>query len=115
MINIFLAIPAIVWLLISAGFYIFGEYFSKRWGMHPNLITALAVAIFSFLSALFWLPALIHRNQLAIMGTIWLLLATIATVFVGVIVFQEKITPIEWVGIIMALVALAFLGFYNPK
>ena len=115
MVNIFLAVPAIVWLLISATFYTFGEYFSKKWGMQPNLITALIVSTFSFFSALVWLPALMHRNQIAIMGTIWLLLATIATVFVGAVIFQEKITPVEWIGIGMALAALAFLGFYNPK
>lgn len=67
------------------------------------------------LSSFTWLPALLHKNQLAIMGTIWLLLATVATVLVGVIAFQEKVTPIEWVGIVLSLVALAFLGFYNPQ
>ena len=83
--------------------------------MHPNIVTALVVVMFSSISTLFWLPALLHRNQISIMGTIWLLLATIATVFVGAVIFQEKITTIEWVGIAMAIIALAFLGFYNPK
>ena len=115
MINIYLAIPAMVWLLISVVFYGFGEYYSKIWAIKPNLATILYLILFSLISLLAWLPALLHRNQISIMGTIWLLLATMATVFVGVVIFQEKITPIEWVGILMALIALAFLGFYNPK
>lgn len=115
MVNIFLVIPAIVWLLISVVLYGFGEYFSKLWAMKPNINTTLIIVGVSVLSLLAWLPALLHRNQISIMGTIWLLLATMATVFVGVVLFHEKITPIEWAGIIMALMALAFLGFYNPK
>lgn len=115
MANIFLAIPAIVWLLISVVFYAFGEYFSKAWAIKPNIVTIIYLCIVSMISLLVWLPALLHRNQISIMGTIWLLLATVATVFVGVVIFHEKITPIEWAGIVMALAALAFLGFYNPK
>jgi len=115
MINILLVVPAIVWLLISVIFYGFGEYFSKVWAIKPSLSTTLFLIIFSIISLLTWLPALLHRNQISIMGTIWLLLATMATVFVGVVIFHEKITSIEWAGIIMALTALAFLGFYNPK
>ena len=85
------------------------------WGMKQGLSATLIVVVFSVLSTLAWLPALLHKNQISIMGTTWLLLATIATVCVGVFLFQEKVTPIEWVGIVMALIALAFLGFYNPK
>lgn len=100
--------------MLSAIFYAFGEYFSKKWGMAPSFWkTILVVAVYA-VGTLTWLPALLHRNEIAIMGTIWLVLAVIATVFVGVVIFQEKVTMVEWIGIILALLALAFLGFYNP-
>ncbi len=113
--NILLIIPAIVWLCISVYFFGIGEYLSKIWGMKPSLHFALIYVLFSALSGLTWLPALLHKNQIAIMGTIWLLLATIATITVGVFVFHERITTIEWIGLILALISLALLGFYNPQ
>ncbi len=113
--NILLAIPAIIWLCISASLYAVGEYLSKIWGMKPSFHLALVFVLFSAFSGLTWLPALLHKNQIAIMGTIWLLLATIATIAVGVFIFHERITTIEWIGLILALVSLAILGFYNPQ
>lgn len=110
-----MAIPAVVWLVISVVFFAFGEYFSKIWAAKPNIGLAIVVVFTSVLSAFTWLPALLHRNEIAIMGTIWLLLATVAVIVVGVVFFQEKISLIEWIGIGLGLLALAFLGFYNPR
>ncbi len=113
MINFFLSVPAIVWLLISSVFFAAGEFLSKKWGMAPNFNNTILVIIAYSISSLLWLPALLHKNQLAIMGTFWLVLATIATVAIGVLVFHEKLNNLQWLGVLLALVALGLLGSWG--
>ena len=103
-------IPAWTWLLISAVWFTAGEYLSKRWGMQPSLRFAVLVVAVYAVGTFAWLPALLHKNQLALMGTLWLVLATVATVGVGVLVFGEQLSVLQWVGVGLALVALALLG-----
>jgi len=98
MINFLLSIPAIVWLLISSVFFAAGEFLSKKWGVAPGIKPTVFVMLAYGLSSLFWLPSLLHKNQLAIMGTFWLVLATISTVLIGIVVFHEKLNTLQWVG-----------------
>lgn len=108
--NFFLSVPAAVWLIISALFFAGGEYFSKLWGRHPTVETTLWIFIFYTLCSLSWLPALLHKNQLAVMGTLWLLLGMVATIIVGVFVFHEKVATVQIVGIFLAFIALILLN-----
>lgn len=102
-------IPAIVWLIISALFNAAGDYFSKFWAEKPSIILVAAVILSYVLSSLTWLPALLHKNHIATMGTLWFLLGTAAVVIVGVLVFGETLTMNHWIGIMLALAAFGFL------
>jgi len=108
--NILLSIPAIVWLLISATFFALGEYLSKIWGNGPSIHLAFLVVIAYALGSLSWLPALLHKNQLAIMGTLWLLLAILVTITLGIFVFHEKINTFQVIGVILAIIAMVLLN-----
>lgn len=104
------AIPSFGWLLLSASFFAVGEYLSKRWALAPSWqMTAAVIAVDVFATTL-WLPALFHRNQLAIVGLMWLLLGTILTLSIGLFVFKEVLTWTQWAGMGFALVALVLLG-----
>lgn len=103
-------IPAIIWFLLSAIFFAAGEYLSKTWGNKPGVGLAFIVVAVYAMETLAWLPALLHKNQIAIMGTAWLVMALIATVSVGVFVFHEKITIFQWLGMVLALAALILIG-----
>lgn len=105
----FKVIPALGWLLMSALFFSGGEYLSKLWGYKPGWgLTAAVVASYA-VGTLLWLPALLHKNDLARMGTLWYLLTTPTTILLGVLVFKEKLTPTQWAGIAVAMVALWLL------
>ncbi len=108
--KILLMVPAVAWLLLSACFFAGGEYLSKQWGYAPSVPMTLAVIGTYALGTLFWLPALLHNNHLAIMGTAWLLLATIATVTMGIVVFHEQVSTIKAVGILFSFVSLLLLS-----
>ena len=103
------ALPPVVWLLISIAFYCVGEFVSKTWANSPSTIEVIAVVGASAISAFFWLPALFAENKLADMGTAWLVLASVGTVFIGVVIFKETLSPLQWVGAGLALVAFFLL------
>jgi multidrug transporter EmrE-like cation transporter len=105
-VNILLFVPAIIWLLISALFFACGEFLSKIWGGNPSFSLTVLVVIAYVLGTLSWLPVLLHKNQLTTMGTAWLLLATTATVIIGIFIFQEKISFIQGIGVFLAFVAM---------
>ena len=105
-----LIVPALVWLLTSSVFFAVGEYLSKHWAYHPSLRGVLVVVAAYATSTILWLPALLHRNQLAVMGTAWLVLATIATVIIGLVVFHETLILRQWIGIGAAIGALILLA-----
>lgn len=108
--KILLVVPAWAWLLISAAWFTAGEYASKKWGMAPSWRFAFFVVGVYAVGTFAWLPALLHKNQIALMGTLWLVLATVATVSVGVFAFHEQLSLVQWVGVGLALVALTLLS-----
>lgn len=108
--KLLLMIPAPIWLLLSASAFAVGEYLSKQWGYAPSFPFAIVVVGTYAIGSFLWLPALLHNNHLAIMGTAWLLLATTATVAIGILVFHEQVTTTKGLGIVFSLVSLVLLS-----
>lgn len=108
--RVFLGIPAFAWLLMSVVFFAIGEYLSKRWALKPGVGGAVLTVLAYAVGSLLWLPAILQRNQLVIMGRIWLLLATIGSMGVGLFIFHEKLSPVHWIGVALSIGALVFLS-----
>jgi multidrug transporter EmrE-like cation transporter len=100
---------AVAILLFSGLFQAGGEYVSKLWGFHQSWQTGLlAVALYAVSSAI-WLPALLYKNQLSTIGVAWDLVAISATLLLGIFVFHEVLHARQWLGLILAAVALWLL------
>jgi multidrug transporter EmrE-like cation transporter len=107
--NLLVIIPAIVWLILSGIFNAFGEYLSKEWGYTHTWELALFVAVAYVCSSLLWLPALLKQNQLSTMGVAWILIALVFTLILGLVVFKEHLSLIQWVGIVLGSIAVVLL------
>src|SRR5690348_9566630 len=108
--SIVTSIPYLVWLLISAAFFACGEYFSKKFGLSPNA-TYFAIVIMSYaLAAALWLPAIMQKNQLSIVGAIWSVLSLVATVLIGTVLFGEHLNAYAVAGIVLGLVSVFLLS-----
>lgn len=105
-----LHISAFIWLFISVMFFGLGEYLSKKWGFHPSISMTVFVVIAYACSTLTWLPILLHKNSITIMGSMWLLLATLFMVFVGMVIFKESVNAYQIFGIILAIIAMLLLN-----
>ncbi len=99
-----------IWLIISALFFAFGEFLSKKFALAPSLSYIILIVAIYALGTLAWLPAILQRNQLSIVGSIWSVLSLVATVSIGVLIFGEKLNIVGIVGIIFAAIAIALLS-----
>lgn len=100
----------LLWIIASATAFAFGEYFSKYYGMWQSWQDLVAVFFCYNLGVLLWLPAIVQKKDLAIVGAIWSVLSLVATVGIGVGFFQEKLDPVHWIGFALAVVSVALLS-----
>lgn len=99
-----------IFLLLSMISYSIGEYFSKKWALDPNIRYAVLVCLAYFSGTLSWLPAILIDKRLAIVGTLWTLVASATTVAIGVFLFHESLTPLQKVGLMFTALALVCLN-----
>lgn len=108
--NPIYAVPAIVWLIISALFFAGGEFLSKKFALAPSFTYIILIVAIYACGTLAWLPAILQKNNLSIIGSIWSVLSLAATVLIGTIIFSEKLSAVGVVGIVFAACAVALLS-----
>lgn len=105
-----LSIHYLVWLVLSGVFFAVGEFFSKKFALNPKVIIVFYILAMYIFGTLAWLPAILQKNQLSIVGAIWSVLSLLATVLIGVLIFREQLSTIGIIGIITAFIAIALLS-----
>mgnify|MGYP001613029735 CR=1 FL=1 len=105
-----LSINYLIWLLLSAILFAVGEYLSKKFALNPSIIYVILLLTAYCLGVLAWLPAILQKNQLSIVGTMWSVLSLLTTVLIGVFIFSEKLSIIGILGIITAIVSVVLLS-----
>lgn len=103
------SIHYIVWLIASALFFAVGEFLSKKFALNPKPAFVIYILIFYSIGVLTWLPAILQKNQLSIVGTIWSMLSLLTTILIGVLIFDEKLNTTNIIGIILAFSAIVLL------
>ncbi len=100
----------IFWLILSALFFAFGEFLSKKFALHPSTKYVIYILLVYALGTLAWLPAILQKNQLSVVGTIWSIMSLLATVLIGTLLFKEKLTIFGLVGIVLAFTSIILLS-----
>lgn len=103
-------ITVIVWLLLSVAFFSVGEYYSKTWALNPSWNRAIILVMMYVFGTVAWLPAIYKGQTISIVGTIWGVMSLLTTLFVGVVLFHEALTPIQVVGIGFAIIAIILMS-----
>lgn len=108
--NIILVIPVMAWLIISAILFAIGEFLSKKFALNPSWEYVVVTVFVYLLGSLAWLPAILQKNQLSIVGAIWAVLTLVATILIGVVIFNEHLSVVGIVGVCFAIIAVALLS-----
>lgn len=104
------SIHYIWWLILSAIFFAVCEFLSKKFAIQPKWSIFWIIIIVNTLAILVWLPAIMQKNQLSIVGVMWSVMSLLATFLIGIVVFSEKITLLGIVGIIFAFISIILLS-----
>ena len=99
-----------VWLGISCCFFTAGEILSKLLANSFSRWLVVAVCLSSVLWSLTWLPAIMQKNQLAVVGTTWSVLSLVTTVLIGTVIFNECLCRDKVIGIALAAIAVYLLA-----
>lgn len=108
--KLLLSINYIYWLVLSAIFFACGEFFSKKFALNPKASLVAWVLTAYILGTLAWLPAILQKKELSIVGAIWSVMSLLATVLIGTVLFSEKISVVGIAGIITAFIAIVLLS-----
>jgi multidrug transporter EmrE-like cation transporter len=100
----------LIYVALSAACFAVGEYASKIYAMQQTPLR-LFILFFAYnLGVALWIPAIVETNKLAIIGAIWAVLSLFATVMIGVLMFGEKLSPSQWIGIVLAAISVYLLA-----
>jgi small multidrug resistance pump len=100
----------IIWLIFSGIAFAIGEFWSKKFALEPKIINALWVFAAYIAGTSFWLPAILEKNQLSIVGTMWSVLGLLATILIGILIFREKLNLYGIAGILLAIISVILLS-----
>ena len=86
-----------------------GDAMAKIWGITNHLLwlwVGLGINVFT----IFFFMVAVKLGGLAVNTTIILILTIVLNVFVGFLIFHEKIAPVQWFGIALGLIAIVFVA-----
>jgi multidrug transporter EmrE-like cation transporter len=110
-----LLLPAMIWLIIGILTNTYAEYTSKIWAINPagvkgHLYMVWVLLVYTVGSICF-LCALLHRNEIAVMGLTWQVLSMVGTIFLGIFIFHETITIHQYIGMFLAGLAVLLINW----
>jgi len=101
---------AIFFVALSLIFFTAGEAVSKLWANNPKWYWGATVVVAYMIGSCLWLPAILSKNHLTTLGTLWNVGAILCTVFAGAVLFHEQVSFLQWCGIGCAVVSCVLLS-----
>lgn len=86
-----------------------GDYGAKLWALGNNKLFLLLGILTYNISNIAWFYALQRDPQVAKLTLVWSLVTTIASMVVGLLIFHEKLTPLNWAGAVAAITGICLL------
>lgn len=86
-----------------------GDTAAKVWAVNPGLKWSIITIVISGITSVSFMLVL-RQSGLAIGGTIMLLLTLSSTFLIGYLIFKEHIGTGQWIGVVLAFMAVLFLS-----
>lgn len=101
-------IPVVVLILMGSLAVVAGDYFAKTWSLSRSGIWfALAVVAYGG-SVFFYVPTLL-REGLVLTSMLWNIFTGIGFLLIGLLVFRESLTVMQWIGVGLGFASLVLL------
>ncbi|MBA2396806.1 MAG: EamA family transporter [Ktedonobacteraceae bacterium] len=97
-------------LLLLVAFELLADILAKQFSLNGRLLFAI-LALLGFLAAnTAWLISLRTGAELGKGAVLFSVLSGIGAVMIGVLVYHEKTTPWQIIGLVLGIAAIAFLS-----
>jgi multidrug transporter EmrE-like cation transporter len=97
-------------ILLSGLCVVLGDIFGKIWSENLNKNFFLLSILFYGLSSVFYMPALL-KEGLTITSVIWSLISILGFLIVGILIFHEKLTPVQIIAVVLGMISLVLFSF----
>ena len=97
-------------LFISLIFYSIGEYVSKLYSNNATWLLYWITMLSYSINVAAWLPAIQKGKSLVILGTIWTVGYSIATLLVSQIIFKEPISQKQFCGVMLSMLGVILIA-----
>lgn len=113
-INFINTIPTALLLLLSAASVTVGDYFAKLWSVNHRPGYFLFAVLLGVISSLSFFPTLL-REGLVVNAMLWTLLSLMGWLFVGLVIFHERLSPPQFIGIVFGVVSVVLISMSYGK
>lgn len=98
-----------VLLILGTVFGVVGDVFAKLWGL-KNTIEYWYLAVIMYLLSSNIYIYFLKYEKLVIAYLFWALLSTLGCIFAGFLIFNEKLTFLQSVGMVFAVVSMLMMS-----
>lgn len=103
-------LPVFALLLLAAIATVAGDYFGKLWSVDLRHAYFWIGFVLYALAGLFYFPTLL-RDGLITTSIVWTILATAGFLIIGLLIFKEQLTLLQWIGVGFGIVAIILINW----
>ncbi len=98
-------------IIIAVSFEIFADVLFKKWANSNRFYFILIGLIIYLIGTLFWAFSL-RYEFISKAGSIFVLLNLIGLSLVGLLIFNEKLSVLNWIGIFLGLISILLIELF---
>jgi multidrug transporter EmrE-like cation transporter len=100
----------LTFILILVLFEVIADVLAKQFALNGKLVFAVLSIIGYVAANIAWIISLRNGGELSKGAVIFAALSGIAAVVIGLLVYKEKTGPYQLIGLVLGIVAIAFLS-----
>jgi len=100
----------LVFLLLLVAFELVADILAKQFGVSGKFVFAVLSILGYVVANIAWLISLRTGGELGKGAILFALLSGIGAVLIGLLVYQERVSPYQFIGLILGVAAIGFLS-----
>ena len=100
----------LLFLLLLVGFELIADVLAKQFGVSGKLVFGVFSILGYVVANIAWLISLRTGGELGKGAVLFALLSGVGAVLIGLLLYQEKVSPYRLIGLVLGIAAIAFLS-----
>ncbi len=100
----------LIFILILVVFELIADVLAKQFALNGKLVFAVLSVLGYIAANIAWIMSLRNGGELGKGAVLFGALSGIVAVIIGVIVYREKVSPYQFVGLVLGIAAIVFLS-----